>query len=368
LNAEWAKLALYVMGICFSLVAPVFAKAQVTNVNSVEMALDGPSPRLFLKNKAPQHSLEQLDIQLENKELAFKLEGSATCARRRSKTLLKTTGVFLERVTFDLGPADDQYWTIAVFENRDVSLNHYNGGGQIIAPVRIFDQTAYQLKPLDVFQKKAVRALRAKDRGFEFFKKDQTFKLEIPVRIEAICRVYTQNRTRKKTDRGTRYSVIKTKMIPLRVTYKGDARLTRRLAPKLKNSGSVKRPSKPVLGGLALIGIKILQAPKNLRDSCPFAANFRIEVKGRGDGWIKVAVSDGTQRVHDSKRLRFRGGASYQFSLPVVKGTDEQLYQPQSHALKIEVTGVRKSGAARNMFGPRVKATPFYWQHSCISR
>ena len=342
------------------------SSAMKERLNSAHINLKGPSPKITLRNISPTHRLNSVNIKKTNHPLVFELTGGASCGPKEIETKSTRIGTFLEKVTFGVGPLEDQYWSEIAFENQDTKVWSYKGHRELVVPQSIFEKTVHKIDARKLFLSK-VMALRSSDKRLVFLKKNQRVQTKIPIRVEAVCRDYKFNKITGKMKFSSRTSIVSMKLMPVQIHYKADPKLTGRLAPKLK-AGTVEKITKPAASSFFKIRTaEIASGPKNLRGKCPIAGSFEAKLNGTGDGAIILEVVEGRSVIYKSRAIKFRDGhALHKFEILNGKSGQDKIYTQYPHKLKIQVYTKSVKSQRFSAF-PKKLGGVFYWQHNCIS-
>ncbi len=360
------------IGTVFVFFIPVMAATAQSNTpekitsSFARIELKGPSPKITLQNIDRRHRLDSFNVINISSQFDFKLKGSAYCQSKNIETNAYRSGTYLEKVEFGVGPQDDQYWSEIIFENQNTSIQSFKGSHALSIPQSIFEKTIHNIDGRALFLEK-IRTLNSSEKRWNYLRANQNLQATIPVRIEAICRNYKLDKVSGKIDLQSRFSVIRTQALLVRIFYRADHKLTRRLAPILNGDMSSKIMKPAVPDFFKVQDAVITTGPKNVRGECPITGRFQAEITGNGNGRVLLQVTEGRKVIYKSGELKFSNGRNlHTFEITSGAVGKDKTYAQYPHELKLQVFTKSKQARRFTAF-PKKFNTAFYWQHSCIS-
>lgn len=329
----------------------------------------GGTPVIKVKNNPMGNQLNAIKLVTEGTTVDFSLKGDVECGGVISENFNIKSGVTFRSARIGAGNDNEFFYMLDAGVSNDIKKHTHTVTKAVKVPFVKFNGTAYLSDPAGFVMKAANQHAANGGNKIQYLREDHSYVVKLPIRFEATCQHYIRKKIAKKTIYETPDTLEVSKLVNVRIDYKGDKSLIATGGLALGNTGGG-------AGGfntgpqnfISVNSGKFLIGPKNLKGKCALEPQFKIELKGAGDGQVKIRINDGGKTLINSQAVNFtKGKATYTFKTKVgFAGNQTVLNKLYAHNYKVYV----KAKTNKEQFFPGnfqlVPGATLQWNHTCI--
>ena len=255
--------------------------------SSISVSLSGGTPELTVRNVANSNKLADVQLAIQEADLAVGVSGDVTCTGTQIETWNFREGHFLSSGAFGVGrtslivskaiPHSSNLNRVSASDSHTFHLTFGQlAGGQIgVNPTALIMAAANQA-PNKV----------------TYLRQNHTINVNLPIRMEANCAPYTRNKVTKNTIIESAQTSYHTKDVTLKIKYVGDPDLQYPINVQLgnanANNGGIQAGEQNFIN---ITGGSVIEGIKDLKTKCPGQAAFKVRVTGQGNGHVKIRIN-----------------------------------------------------------------------------
>ena len=345
---------------------------QTSPLNSVQdiyVGSVGNLPVVTVRNVAVNKQLAKINLQPQSNTFQMKLKGEVECGGVYKNTVFQKKGYMFSEGRLGVGTIQNAYWEVAAGSSSNINKSTHAVTKTVNVPIAAFNGTAYALDVENYIMDKADQHAQNGGNKVDYLRKDHNYNVQVPIRFTADCPNYTRYKVNKQTviESGDDF-ITATRMATVRIAYKGDPNLQGNAIVAFQNSQAQQ-------GGydageqnfITVSNGKFLVGPKNLKGKCALEPTFKIQIKGAGDGELKIRINDDGATIHNSPTVSFtKGKAEYSFKHTVGKYTEKQLNKTYHHNFQVYVRMKAKNDPVFPSVYKPVAGAALNWSHTCI--
>ncbi len=349
-------------------------------VQEINVGDVGNQPVVIVRNMAVNKQLASINLQPQSNSLQMKLKGDVKCGGAYINNVIEKIGYTFMSARIGVGPEQEAYWDVPAGASNDLNKANHSVIKTLNVPIAEFNGTAHEIDVSEFVMQKAAQHAQNGGNKVDYLRKDHNYYVQVPIRFQADCRKYTRKKISKKTIiEAGETNIVASKMINVRIAYKGDKNLTGTALLAANNSqaqvGGYNGGPNQSQGKFqaqeqkpSISSGKFLVAPHKLKGKCALDAEFTVEVKGAGEGHVRIRIDDTGKQVHQSPSLAFNNGkAVYSFKTTVGTGSQGLLNATFSHPYQIKVrTKGKNDPTFPNNWTP-IAGASVIWQHTCTN-
>ncbi len=193
-------------------------KDQEVSVSNV-----GNQPVITVQNLSVSNHINDLNLQPSGNSIQVKLKGDVECGGVLFENYKEKIGTSFREGRLGVGTEQTAYWDVQAGSSSNINKSSHTVTKTLNVPVNAFNGTAHEINAVDVILQKAAQHAGGEA---DYLRQDRNIYVQIPVRFQAECQKYTRLKIAKETiiEAGGDY-LVDTKMINVRIAYKGDADL-----------------------------------------------------------------------------------------------------------------------------------------------
>jgi len=329
----------------------------------------GGMPVIKVKNNPVGNQLNAIKLVTEGTAVDFSLKGNVECGGVINENFNIKSGVTFRTARIGAGDDNEFFHMLDAGVSNDIKKHTHTVTKSVKVPFSKFNGTTYLSDPAGFVMKAANQHAANGGNKIQYLREDHSYIVKLPIRFEATCQHYIRKKIAKKTIYETPDNLEVSKLVSVRVDYKGDKSLIATGGIALGNTGGASGGFNA--GPQNFISVnsgKFLIGPKNLKGKCALEPQFKIELKGAGDGQIKIRINDGGKTLINSPTITFtKGKATYSFKTKVGHaGFQTVLNKLYAHNYRVYV----KAKTNNEQFFPgnfqQVTGATLQWNHTCI--
>ncbi|MCG8493610.1 MAG: hypothetical protein MI743_18475 [Sneathiellales bacterium] len=335
----------------------------------IDVSSLGGTPIIRVKNNPAGNQLNAIKLVTDGTTVDFSLKGDVECGGSVSENFNIKSGTTFRTARIGAGNDNEFFYMLDAGVSNDINIHSHSVTKSVKVPFNKFNGTSYLSDPAGLVMKAA--NLHAANGGnkIQYLRNDHSYIVKLPIRFEATCQKYIRKKIAKKTIYEGSSNLEVSKLVNVRIDYKGDKSLIATGGIALgKTGGGVGGFNAGQQNFISVNSGQFLIGQKNLKGKCAMEPQFKIELKGAGDGQVKIRINDGGKTLINSQAISFsKGKATYTFKTKVgYAGNQTVLNKLYAHNYKVYV----KAKTHKDQFFPgnfqMVPGATLQWTHTCI--
>ncbi len=328
----------------------------------------GSQPVIVVRNISVNKQLGSINLQPQSNTIQMKLKGDVECGGVFLDSIKSKVGYSFKSARLGVGPEQSAYWDVAAGSSSNINKSGHIVTKTLNVPIADFVGTAHEIDVAELVMQMANQHAQNGGNKVTYLQQDHNYSVQVPIRFAAECQKYTRNKISKKTTFTGIPGLVSSKMINVRVAYKGDKNLIGNVLQAANNSPAQQ-------GGYAanqqnFIDVnsgKFLIGPKKLKGKCALEPDFKIELTGAGDGDVKLRINDDGNTIHHSPVVAFNSGkATYSFKKKVGQFNENILNKTYDHEYQVYIKVKTKNETSFPTHWQPVSGAALNWEHTCI--
>ncbi|MFT6558480.1 hypothetical protein [Sneathiella sp.] len=343
---------------------------QGLNINQEISVHDvGTVPTITVRNTSANKQLSALSLQTEKNSIQIKMKGEVECGGTYFENYRKREGYAFKEGRLGVGTEEDIYWDVQAGTSNNINKSSHAITKTLTVNLAHFNGTEHEINAAAYVLQKANQHAGNGGNKINYLRQDHVYNVKVPIRFQADCRKFTRYKIKKETviESGAD-NIVATRLINVKIAYKGDKNLTGSLSAQLiPSQGQGNTINAGPQNFISVDSGTFLEGIKKLKGKCVLEPSFKIELKGSGDGQVKIRINDGSSTIYDSAPVTFsKGKAVLTFSKKVGLPGSNQLNKTYQHEYQVYVRTKTNNEEQFPAAFQIVHGAALDWEHTCI--